>query len=64
LITSDTGLRRKPFKLWTYKIHSLGDYVKMIRTYSTTDSYSTELVSTDLLCMRCFLTRKSDRVIT
>lgn len=29
----------------TYKVHSLGDYVETIKTYGTTDSYSTEPVS-------------------
>jgi hypothetical protein len=28
----------------TYKVHALGDYVEIIKTYSTTDSYSIELV--------------------
>jgi hypothetical protein len=44
----------KTLNLNTYKIHALGDYVSAIRTYGTTDSYSTETVSwfdihTDLL---------------
>jgi hypothetical protein len=34
----------KTFNLQTYKFHSLGDYVRTIKTYGTTDSYSTELV--------------------
>jgi hypothetical protein len=37
--------KRKNFNLNTYKIHSLGDYVRTIRMYGTTDSYSTEPVS-------------------
>jgi hypothetical protein len=36
---------RKIFNLNTYKNHSLGDYVRTIRMYGTTDSYSTEPVS-------------------
>lgn len=40
-----TGARPKRFNLRTYKWHSLGDYVKMIRQYGTTDSFSTESVS-------------------
>jgi hypothetical protein len=36
--------RPKKFNLNTYKIHSYGDYVKSIREYGTTDSYSTETV--------------------
>lgn len=34
----------KTFNLQTYKIHALGDYVDTIKTYGTTDSYSTEIV--------------------
>jgi hypothetical protein len=53
--TADTRSRRKkPFNLQTYKNHSLGDYVKMIRRYGTTDSYSTEAVSAILLCTTSF----------
>lgn len=37
--------KSKSFNLNTYKNHSLGDYVEMIRKYGTVDSYSTELVS-------------------
>jgi hypothetical protein len=37
------GKRRK-FSLWTYKLHSLGDYVRMILALGTTDSYSTQMV--------------------
>jgi hypothetical protein len=37
--------KRKIFNLNTYKTHSLGDYVRTIRMYGTTDSYSTEPVS-------------------
>lgn len=47
---SDSSSRiptRKPraFNLNTYKTHALGDYVENIKTYGTTDSYSTEPVS-------------------
>ncbi len=30
--------------LQTYKAHSLGDYVNMIKMFSTTDSYNSEIV--------------------
>jgi len=43
--TSDEGSRQKKFSLKTYKFHALGDYVETIRKYGTTDSYSTEPVS-------------------
>lgn len=36
----------KVFTLDTYKAHSLGDYVEAIRRHGTTDSFSTETVST------------------
>jgi hypothetical protein len=34
----------KTLNLNTYKIHALGDYVTAIKTYGTTDSYTTETV--------------------
>ncbi|KAG6906039.1 hypothetical protein DXG01_016189 [Tephrocybe rancida] len=34
--------KEKTFNLNTYKIHSMGDYVSAIKTFGTTDSYSTE----------------------
>ncbi len=44
--TSTSQGRKKVFlNLNTYKDHSLGDYVDTIRKYGTTDSYSTESVS-------------------
>jgi hypothetical protein len=39
-----TGRRPKTFNPNTYKVHSYGDYVKSIRLYGTTDSYSSEPV--------------------
>lgn len=39
------GRRAKTFNMNTYKAHALGDYAKTIRRYGTTDSYSTEPVS-------------------
>ena len=44
--TSQATRRQKVFNLQTYKLHALGDYVTSIRKYGTTDSYSTESVST------------------
>lgn len=35
----------KRLNLSTYKLHALGDYVRMIRLFGTTDSYSTQIVS-------------------
>jgi hypothetical protein len=42
--SSRRGQWHKTFNLTTYKLHSLGDYVKTIRHYGTTDSFSTEPV--------------------
>ena len=36
----------KHFNLATFKIHCIPDYVSAIRKYGTTDSYSTQIVST------------------
>jgi len=36
------------FNLSTYKLHALGDYVNTIRQRGTTDSYSTQMVSSFL----------------
>ena len=36
---------KKKLNLNTYKFHALGDYVATIRLFGTTDSYSTQLVS-------------------
>lgn len=36
--------KKKLLDLSTYKVHSLGDYPQTIRTYGTTDSYSTQTV--------------------
>ena len=38
------GPRSHPFNLRTYKLHALGDYVKTIRLFGTTDNYSTQVV--------------------
>lgn len=34
----------KKLNLFTYKLHALGDYVRTIRLFGTTDSYSTQIV--------------------
>ena len=40
------GPRPKSLNLLTYKFHALGDYVQTIRLFGTTDSYTTQIVST------------------
>jgi len=39
-----TAPREKSFNLTTYKLHALGDYVRTIHLFGTTDSYTTQLV--------------------
>jgi hypothetical protein len=36
--------REKVFTLNTYKFHSLGDYVAMIKAFGMTNSFTTEIV--------------------
>jgi hypothetical protein len=36
--------KKKTLNLFTYKFHALGDYVRTIRMFGTTDSYSTQIV--------------------
>ena len=49
--TSQTAPKQPPkiklFNLFTYKLHSLGDYVRMILWFRTLDSYSTQPVHTN-----------------
>ena len=42
--TSPAGTKKKLFNLILIKLHALGDYVKTIKTFGTTDSYSTQPV--------------------
>jgi hypothetical protein len=53
------GRRRKAFNLNTYKNHSIDDYVRTIRMYGTTDSYSTEPVSAVYILLYRMLTLHS-----
>jgi len=43
--TASSGAKTKKFNLSTYKLHALGDYVKTIHLFGTTDSYTTQVVS-------------------
>lgn len=48
--------RPKTLNLRTYKFHALGDYTTSIRMFGTTDSYSTQSVSSKYfhqLCSEC-----------
>jgi len=42
--TSSAVTKKKLFNLILIKLHALGDYVKSIKTFGTTDSYSTQPV--------------------
>ncbi|KAI0037920.1 hypothetical protein FA95DRAFT_1668201, partial [Auriscalpium vulgare] len=46
--SNTTSSRKKVFNLFTYKLHALGDYVRQIMWFGTSDSYSTQPVS---MCM-------------
>jgi hypothetical protein len=42
--SSDSGPQTMRFNLFTFKFHFLGDYVRHIHLFGTTDSFSTQLV--------------------
>jgi hypothetical protein len=44
----DSDPKLATFNLTAYKVHALGDYVEAIRQHGTTDSYSTEPVSSSI----------------
>jgi len=44
--SSNSARKPKKLNLFTYKFHSLGDYVQIIRMFGASDSYSTQVVST------------------
>jgi hypothetical protein len=47
--------KQKKLNLRTYKLHALGDYVDTIRHFGTTDSYSTQSVSIQIMfCVMVF----------
>jgi hypothetical protein len=39
-----SGARLKSFNLSTYKFHAMGDYVRTIRLFGSTDSFTTQIV--------------------
>jgi len=43
--STSEGRKRHTFNMSTYKLHALGDYIKAIREFGTTDNYSTQVVS-------------------
>ena len=73
-LPNETGTRKsggrsftkKKLNLNTYKFHALGDYVTTIRLFGTTNSYSTQLVSSIiyLLCTRWILSSYRENLHT
>ncbi|KAG1855096.1 hypothetical protein C8R48DRAFT_776498 [Suillus tomentosus] len=57
-----TGARAKMFNLNTYKFHAMGDYVKTIRLFGTTDSFTTQIGELAHRALKAFypLTSKLD----
>ena len=43
--------KQRTFNMSTYKLHALGDYVRTIWLFGTTDNYSTQVVGT-VACVR------------
>lgn len=52
---SSSSKKKLPFNLIMYKLHALGDYVRMIWMYGTTDSYSTQPVSFHIRRVKSFV---------
>lgn len=44
-----SGPKRRVFNMKTFKIHELGHYVSDIHEFGTTDSYSTQIVGSQML---------------
>lgn len=49
--TSGQTKKKKEFSMQTPKLHFLGDYVKTIAWFGTTDSYSTQTVRVTAFCL-------------
>ncbi len=54
---NSSARQAKQFNLKTYKFHALGDYVQTIQRFGTTDSYSTQPVSSSWHCVWLFDSR-------
>lgn len=48
--TGSSGRKAKKFNLNTYKFHAMGDYVRSIQLFGTTDSFTTQIVRESLSC--------------
>jgi hypothetical protein len=53
--TESSQPRVKKFNLGTYKFHAMGDYVRSIRFFGTTDSFTTQIVSTSRILLLLFI---------
>ena len=51
---TNEGHKCRVFNMTTYKLHALGDYVKAIWRYGTTDNYSTQVVSSPMGSSQAF----------
>ncbi|KIK36572.1 hypothetical protein CY34DRAFT_94132 [Suillus luteus UH-Slu-Lm8-n1] len=60
--TESTGLRAKKLNLNTYKFHAMGDYMRTIRIFGTTDSFTTQIGELAHRALKAFypLTSKLD----
>lgn len=56
-VAPQAASKHRKFNMSTYKLHALGDYVKSIWLYGTTDNYSTQVVSSRLFVSH---SKKSD----
>ncbi|KAG2154500.1 uncharacterized protein EDB93DRAFT_1065245, partial [Suillus bovinus] len=56
------GPRVKKFNLTTYKFHAMGDYIRTIRLFGTTDSFTTQIGELAHRALKAFypLTSKKD----
>jgi hypothetical protein len=43
-VPESSGAKPKKFNLGTYKFHAMGDYVRTIRIFGTTDSFTTQII--------------------
>jgi hypothetical protein len=52
-----TGARVKKLNLNTYKFHAMGDYMRTIRIFGTTDSFTTQIVRIEYILTSMHLKR-------
>lgn len=62
--SESSGPRVKKLNLGTYKFHVMGDYVRMIKLFGTTDSFTTQMVCACFIStmqLTLYLARESSR---